>query len=66
VIEYERAVKTDGFLIVGHGSADEMTRSKAILQASSPTRVDLHENVKTQVYNAGAAAQKADQAMPAL
>ena len=66
VIEYEQAVKTDGFLIVGHGSADEMTRSKAILQASSPTRVDLHENVKTRVSDAGAAAQKADQVMPSL
>ena len=66
VIEYEQAVKTDGFLVVGHGSADEMARSKAILQASNPTRVDLHENVKAQVSDAGAAAQKADRAMPAL
>lgn len=65
VIEYEQAVKTDGFLVVGHGSADEMARSKAILQASNPTRVDLHENVKAQVSDAGAAAQKADQVMPA-
>lgn len=66
VIEYEQAVKTDGFLVVGHGSADEMARSKAILQASNPTRVDLHANVKAQVSDAGAAAQKADQVMPAL
>ena len=66
VIEYEQAVKTDGFLVVGHGSADEMARSKAILQASNPTRVDLHENVKAQVSDAGAAAQQADQVMPAL
>ena len=66
VIEYEQAVKTDGFLIVGHGSADEMTRSKAILQASNPTRVDVHENVKAQVSDAEATAQKADRAMPAL
>ena len=66
VIEYEQAVKTDGFLVVGHGSADEMARSKAILQASNPTRVDVHENVKAQVSDAGAAAQKADQVMPAL
>ena len=66
VIEYEQAVKTDGFLVVGHGSADEMARSKAIFQASNPTRVDVHENVKAQVSDAGAAAQKADQVMPAL
>ena len=46
VIAYEQAVKTDGFLVVAHGSADEMARSKAILEASNPARVDLHENVK--------------------
>jgi hypothetical protein len=65
VIEYEQAVKTDGFLVVGHGSADEMARSKAILQASNPTRVDVHENVKAQVYDDVQAAQKADGATPA-
>ncbi len=52
VIEYEQAVKTDGFLVVAHGSADEMARSKTILQASNPTRIDLHENVKAQGSNA--------------
>ena len=49
VIEYEQAVKTDGFLVVAHGSADEMARSKAVLESSNPTRIDLHENVKAQV-----------------
>ena len=48
VIQYEQAVKTDGYLIVAHGSADEMTRSKAILEFSNPARVDLHENVQSK------------------
>lgn len=48
VIQYEETVKTDGFLVVAHGSADEMARSKAILESSNPTRIDLHENVKAQ------------------
>src|SRR3546814_5527391 len=30
VIQYEQAVKADGFLVVAHGSSDEMARSKAI------------------------------------
>ena len=46
VIEYEQAVKTARFLVVAHGSADEMARSKVVLEASNPTRIDLHENVK--------------------
>ena len=45
VLQYEQAVKTDGYLVVAHGSADEMDRSKAILESSSPARIDLHENV---------------------
>ena len=48
VIQYEQTIKTDGYLVVAHGSADEMARSKAILESSNPTRVDLHENVKPQ------------------
>jgi hypothetical protein len=48
VIQYEETVKTDGFLVVAHGSADEMARSKAILGASNPTRIDLYENVKVR------------------
>jgi carbonic anhydrase/acetyltransferase-like protein (isoleucine patch superfamily) len=49
VIQYEKAVKTDGYLVVAHGSADEMAKSKAILESSNPTRIDLHENVRSQV-----------------
>lgn len=48
MIQYEQAVKTDGYLVVAHGSADEMARSKAILESSNPTRIDLHENVQAQ------------------
>lgn len=46
VIQYEEAVKTDGFLVIGHGSTDEMAKARAILEASNPTRIDMHEDVK--------------------
>jgi len=45
VIKYEAAVKANGFLVVAHGPADEMARARAILQASGPTGLDLHEAV---------------------
>ena len=48
VIEYEETVKTDRYLVVAHGSADEMARAKAVLESSNPTRIDLHENVIAQ------------------
>ena len=46
VIDYETALKADGFLIVAHGSVDEMARAKTILETMHPSRLDLHEDVK--------------------
>ena len=46
VIEYEDALKADGFLIVANGSADEMARAKTILKSVNPTKLDLHQDVK--------------------
>ena len=48
IIQYEETVKTDGYLVVAHGSADEMARAKGVLESSNPKRIDLHENVQTQ------------------
>ncbi len=45
MIQYEDALKADAFLVVAHGSAEEMDRAKAILEVSGPTRLDLHEDV---------------------
>ena len=46
VIAYETALKAEGFLIVAHGSVDEMSRAKSILETMHPSRLDLHEDVK--------------------
>ncbi|WP_175773199.1 DUF1269 domain-containing protein [Paraburkholderia phenazinium] len=42
VIKYEAAVKADGFLVVGHGPADEMARARAVLQGSDAKSLDMH------------------------
>ena len=49
VIEYEEALKADGFLLVAHGPAEEMTRAKAILDTLHPSQIDLHEDMKDMV-----------------
>lgn len=41
VLEYETAIKADDFLVLAHGSADEMARAKSILAATNPKRIDL-------------------------
>ena len=47
IVAYETAVKQDGFLVTAHGSADNILRAKEILDKSSASRVDLHENKAT-------------------
>jgi hypothetical protein len=46
VIQYENAVKADGFLVMAHGTADEMARAKAILGTANPSRLDVHAGMK--------------------
>ena len=53
VIEYETELKADGFLVMAHGTAEEIAHAKAILAETYPTRMDVHVNA--------AAVVKADQ-----
>jgi len=36
-------LKTDKFLLIAHGSAEETTRAKAILAITEPESIDHHE-----------------------
>lgn len=55
VINYETAVKADGFLVMVHGSADEVARAKTILSSVNPSRLDVHRGLR-EVPVAGQAA----------
>jgi len=46
VIQYEAALKADHFLVMAHGTAEEMARAKAILSTSNPSRLDMHTGMK--------------------
>ena len=45
VIQYEDALKADGFLIVAHGPVEVMARAKEILATMEPTQLDAHQDV---------------------
>lgn len=45
VILYEEAVKSDGFLVVAQGGAEQMEQARKILAGENPARVDLHASV---------------------
>src|ERR1700678_4192830 len=40
VIQYENAVTADGFLVMAHGTAEQMARAKAILKEAKPSQLD--------------------------
>jgi hypothetical protein len=46
VVQYEAAVTADDFLVMAHGTAEEVARAKAILGTISPSRLDVHAGVK--------------------
>jgi hypothetical protein len=45
VVQYEQAVKADGFLVIVHGAVGELTRARAILALGNPSRLDLHDGL---------------------
>ena len=46
VIQYETALKADNFLVMAHGTTEEMARAKTILGAANASRVDVHAGAK--------------------
>jgi hypothetical protein len=42
-IAYESAVKADGFLVMAHGSVEEVDLAKKALEPLHPSRIDVHE-----------------------
>lgn len=42
VLRYETVVKSDGFLVMAHGSAQDMARAKDVLSVLEPQQLDHH------------------------
>ena len=47
VMQYEQAVKADGFLVIVHGAAEGLIRAKVILAQGNPSHLDLHDGLAT-------------------
>jgi len=43
ILRYERALKTDKFVLIAHGSIDEITRAKEILNRTNPETLEHHQ-----------------------
>jgi hypothetical protein len=56
VLAYEGAVKADGFLVMAHGTAEEVARAKAVLGTLKPARLDIQgPSLTPEVIALGAA-----------
>jgi hypothetical protein len=49
VIQYENALKADGFLVMVHGGDTEIARARTVLGTTGASRVDLHAAPATMV-----------------
>jgi hypothetical protein len=52
VLQYESALKADNFLILAHGSAAEIERARALLQATGPMQMETHDEANRPVVTA--------------
>ena len=43
VLKYETAIKAGKFLLIAHGTADEVQQARSILQNSGAERIDMHQ-----------------------
>ncbi len=48
VVKYELALKSDKFLVLAHGTADEVAKAKDIMQSARPVEVGLHAAERAQ------------------
>jgi hypothetical protein len=42
VLQYETAIKADGFLVMAHGTAADIARAKTTLGSANPSQLDVH------------------------
>jgi hypothetical protein len=52
VLKYDVALKANLFLLVGHGSAEEVAKARDILARTKPMRLDVHPGEKLQPASA--------------
>ncbi len=49
VVKYETALKSDKFLLMAHGTADEVAKARDIMQATHPVEVTTHAAKREQL-----------------
>jgi hypothetical protein len=45
VVKYETALQADRFLVMAHGTSEEVSRARDILHTASPLSLDVHNGL---------------------
>jgi hypothetical protein len=49
IVKYETALKSDKFLLLAHGTAEEVARAKDTLQTTQPVEVEVHARQRKEL-----------------
>jgi hypothetical protein len=49
VLQYETAIKADGFLVMAHGTTDEVAHAQSVLGTSSPSSLAVHSGTQVAI-----------------
>jgi uncharacterized membrane protein len=51
VMKYEMALKSAKFLVIAHGTADEVAKAKSILETAGAAQVDFHPGIRGDIVD---------------
>ena len=54
ILQYETAIKSDKFLLLAHGTADEVAKAKEIMRTARPAEVAVHALKQQETVGAAA------------
>ncbi|MGD0231756.1 MAG: permease [Syntrophorhabdales bacterium] len=51
VMQYETAIKSDKFLVIAHGTADEAAKAKSIFETAGAAQISVHPGIRDEIVD---------------
>ena len=49
LVKYETAIKSAKFLVIAHGTADEVAKAKSVLETAGAAQIDVHSGIRGEI-----------------
>jgi uncharacterized membrane protein len=49
IMQYETALKSNKFLLIAHGTADEVAKAKSIIETAGAARIAVHPGIRAEI-----------------